>query len=81
VADRIDGKLPDGPVVGASDSAVETHIVRAREAGATEEEIKHVLLLIIQTTGFPGVQGSLFNIQEIEVVHVLQEGRLFVPPA
>lgn len=33
--------------------ALETHIARAREAGATEDEIKHVLLLIIQTTGFP----------------------------
>lgn len=33
--------------------ALETHILRAREAGATEEEIKHALLLLIQTTGFP----------------------------
>jgi AhpD family alkylhydroperoxidase len=33
--------------------ALETHIVRAREAGATEDEIKHALLLLIQTTGFP----------------------------
>jgi len=33
--------------------ALETHIMRAREAGATEEEIRHALLLLIQTTGFP----------------------------
>jgi 4-carboxymuconolactone decarboxylase len=33
--------------------ALETHIVRAREAGATDEEIVHALLLLIQTTGFP----------------------------
>lgn len=33
--------------------ALETHIIRAREAGATEDEIKHALLLLIQTTGFP----------------------------
>lgn len=33
--------------------ALETHIVRAREAGATEDEIRHALLLLIQTTGFP----------------------------
>ncbi len=33
--------------------SLETHIARAREAGATEDEIKHALLLIIQTTGFP----------------------------
>ena len=33
--------------------ALETHIKKAREAGATEEEIKHALLLLIQTVGFP----------------------------
>ena len=33
--------------------ALETHIAKARDAGATEDEIKHALLLIIQTTGFP----------------------------
>ncbi|NIS68248.1 MAG: carboxymuconolactone decarboxylase family protein [Proteobacteria bacterium] len=33
--------------------ALETHIQKARTAGATEEEIKHVLLLLITTVGFP----------------------------
>lgn len=33
--------------------ALETHIAKAREAGATEGEIKQALLLIIQTMGFP----------------------------
>ena len=33
--------------------ALETHIAKARKAGATDEEIKHALLLIIQTVGFP----------------------------
>jgi 4-carboxymuconolactone decarboxylase len=33
--------------------SLETHIAKAREAGASEDEIKHALLLIIQTTGFP----------------------------
>ena len=33
--------------------ALETHIAKAREAGASEDEIKHSLLLLIQTTGFP----------------------------
>jgi len=33
--------------------ALETHIVKARETGATDEEILHALLLLIQTTGFP----------------------------
>ena len=33
--------------------ALETHIAKAKKAGATDEEIKHALLLIIQTVGFP----------------------------
>jgi 4-carboxymuconolactone decarboxylase len=33
--------------------ALETHIAKAREAGATEAEIRHALLLLIQTVGFP----------------------------
>ncbi len=33
--------------------ALETHILKAKGAGATNEEIKHVLLLLIQTAGFP----------------------------
>ena len=33
--------------------ALETHIAKAREAGASDDEILHTLLLIIQTTGFP----------------------------
>lgn len=33
--------------------AVETHLWRAREAGVTEAEVKHALLLLIPTCGFP----------------------------
>jgi 4-carboxymuconolactone decarboxylase len=33
--------------------ALETHIAKARKAGATDAEIEHALLLIIQTVGFP----------------------------
>ena len=33
--------------------ALETHITKAREAGVTDDEMKHALLLLIQTTGFP----------------------------
>lgn len=33
--------------------SLETHILKAREAGATDTEIMQTLLLIIQTTGFP----------------------------
>jgi 4-carboxymuconolactone decarboxylase len=33
--------------------ALETHISKARAAGATDKEIEHTLLLLIQTVGFP----------------------------
>jgi 4-carboxymuconolactone decarboxylase len=33
--------------------ALETHITKAREAGVTDDEMKHALLLLIQTVGFP----------------------------
>jgi len=34
-------------------SALETHITKGREAGLSDDEIKHALLLLLQTTGFP----------------------------
>jgi len=33
--------------------ALETHIMKAREAGVGEAEIRHALLMLIQTSGFP----------------------------
>ena len=33
--------------------ALETHIAKGREAGVSDDEIKHTLLLLLQTTGFP----------------------------
>ena len=33
--------------------ALETHVTKAREAGVSDDEIKHALLLLIQTAGFP----------------------------
>ena len=33
--------------------ALETHVAKAQAAGATEEEIRHALLLLIPTCGFP----------------------------
>jgi 4-carboxymuconolactone decarboxylase len=34
-------------------SALETHIAKGKAAGVTDDEIKHTLLLLMQTTGFP----------------------------
>jgi alkylhydroperoxidase/carboxymuconolactone decarboxylase family protein YurZ len=33
--------------------ALETHFMKAKQAGVSDDEIKHALLLLIQTTGFP----------------------------
>jgi len=33
--------------------ALETHMAKARESGASEEELAHALLLLIPTCGFP----------------------------
>jgi 4-carboxymuconolactone decarboxylase len=33
--------------------ALETHLAKSKEAGVTEEEIMHALLLLIPTCGFP----------------------------
>ncbi|NLV72431.1 MAG: carboxymuconolactone decarboxylase family protein [Actinobacteria bacterium] len=38
---------------GRHQTGVATHAKRAKEAGATEEEIIHALLLVIPTCGFP----------------------------
>ena len=38
--------------------ALTTHIGKAREAGVTDAEIKHALLLLIPTTGFPAFMKS-----------------------
>jgi 4-carboxymuconolactone decarboxylase len=34
-------------------TALETHLVAAREAGVTDEEILHSLLMLVSTCGFP----------------------------
>jgi 4-carboxymuconolactone decarboxylase len=44
--------------------ALETHIRKAGEAGATDDEIKHTLLLLIQTIGFPGFMEAYSTYSE-----------------
>ena len=38
--------------------ALETHIRKAKAAGVTDEEVKHALLLLIPTAGFPAFMKS-----------------------
>jgi alkylhydroperoxidase/carboxymuconolactone decarboxylase family protein YurZ len=39
--------------------ALETHILKGKEAGLTDAEIMHALLLLIPTTGFPTFMEAL----------------------
>ncbi|MDD5008538.1 MAG: carboxymuconolactone decarboxylase family protein [Syntrophorhabdaceae bacterium] len=52
-------------VSGASGHKIslETHIARGKEAGLTDEEIKHALLLLLPTVGFPAFMEaySVYN--------------------
>jgi len=42
-----------------SEGAVHSHTKRALEAGASAEEIRHVLILLTSTLGFPCVMAAL----------------------
>jgi AhpD family alkylhydroperoxidase len=42
-----------------SEGAVHSHVRRAREAGATPEEIRQALMLTAPTVGFPNVIAAL----------------------
>lgn len=42
-----------------SEGAVHSHARRAREAGATADEVEHTLLLLTSTIGFPAVSAAL----------------------
>lgn len=46
--------------------ALETHIRRARAAGVAEDEIKHALLLLIPTAGFPAFMKSYAVLKRIK---------------
>jgi len=45
--------------------AVNSHARRALQAGASEEELQHTLLLLISTIGFPQVAAALAWIEEV----------------
>lgn len=52
-----------------STGAVRSHARRALQAGATEDELQHALLLLISTIGFPQVAAALAWIQETLDAH------------
>jgi 4-carboxymuconolactone decarboxylase len=46
--------------------ALETHSLAARQAGASEQEITHTLLLLIPTCGFPTFMEAYKTLQEFD---------------
>jgi AhpD family alkylhydroperoxidase len=48
-----------------SEGAVHSHARRARQAGASPEEIHHALLLLTSTIGFPNVVAALSWVDDI----------------
>lgn len=42
-----------------SEGAVHSHARRARDAGASPDEIRHAVLLLVSTIGFPAVMAAL----------------------
>jgi 4-carboxymuconolactone decarboxylase len=55
-----------GVAVGARmEGAVHAHTRRAREAGATSDEIRHVALLAATTIGFPNMMAALSWIDDM----------------
>jgi len=48
-----------------SEGAVHSHIRRAMEAGATVEEIRHAVILLTSTLGFPVVSAALSWMQDV----------------
>lgn len=47
------------------DGAAKSHAHKALEAGATPEEIRHVVVLSAPTIGFPNMMAGLSSIDEI----------------
>ncbi len=48
-----------------SEGSVHSHIRRALAAGATPEEVKHAIILLTSTIGFPTVSAALSWAQDI----------------
>jgi len=48
-----------------SEGSVHSHVRRALASGATPEEIKHAIILLTSTLGFPTVSAALSWVQDI----------------
>jgi len=48
-----------------SEGAVHSHVRRALDAGATEEEVRHAVLLLVSTIGFPRAAAAMAWTDEV----------------
>lgn len=48
-----------------SEGAVHSHTRKALEVGATPEEIRHAIVLLANTIGFPGMMAALSWVDDI----------------
>ena len=48
-----------------SEGGVHSHARRAMEAGATVEEVRHALLVLISTLGYPNVAAALSWVDDV----------------
>jgi len=48
-----------------SEGAVHSHARRALEAGATPEEVRHALIAVTSTIGFPNVTAALSWVEDV----------------
>lgn len=48
-----------------SEGAVHSHVRRARDAGASADEIRHAVLLLVSTIGFPAVMAALSWVDDV----------------
>jgi AhpD family alkylhydroperoxidase len=48
-----------------SEGSVHSHTKRASEAGATQEEIYHALVLLVSTIGFPRVAAAVSWVDDV----------------
>lgn len=57
-------KLGAAAAIG-SKGALRSHALRALEAGATIEEVRHAIIVLTSTIGFPTVAAALARIEEV----------------
>lgn len=48
-----------------SEGSVHSHVRRAIEAGATPEEIRHAIVLLTSTLGYPAVAATLSWVEDV----------------